>query len=75
MYPKPRRERDNSGKRWRVDYDLAYDGGGSRFSVYYSSKRVARYCAWWNVKIGSWGGTAILVDREAECSNPHCPNK
>lgn len=60
LYPRPRREKDLSPYLWMVEYDLAYDGGGSRWKGYYRAKWWAKVCAFYNVRIGSWGGTAVL---------------
>jgi hypothetical protein len=63
LYPRPKR--DKSHRRWRVEYDLAYDGGGSGYwQAYYSNKLFALVATWWNVHISSWGGSAILYDQE-----------
>ena len=65
LYPRPRREKDKSGRRWRVDYDLAYDGGGSGpFINYYRTRKGAKIAAFWNIHVSSWGGSAILTDQE-----------
>lgn len=60
LYPKERRKRDLSHRPWRIDYRLAYDGGGSSWTGYYNSRFTARLFAFWNVRFASWGGTAIL---------------
>lgn len=62
-WPKPRKARDVSNLPWRVDYDLAYDGGGSRWSGYYRTRTGARLSVWWNLHMRSWGGSAKLVRR------------
>lgn len=62
LYPKERPEKGMSRRRWRVDYDLAYDGGGSRWSDYYRTRFGAKVSAWLNVRLRSWGGSAILFD-------------
>lgn len=62
-YPKPRKERDKSGRRYRVEYDLAYDGGGSEWIGYYRTRLVAAVAIRFNRHIASWGGTAVLYDR------------
>lgn len=61
VYPKPRRYRDHSDRPWRVDYDLAYDGGGSQFSQYYRTKFGARFSIWRQMHVASWGGSAKLI--------------
>ena len=67
LYPSPRREARLARRQskaelrtWRVDYDLAYDGGGGCWSAYYRTRVGARIAAWWNVHVSSWGGTAVL---------------
>ena len=71
LYPSPSREarlerrRSRAEKRrYRVDYDLAYDGGGSEWSGYYRTRAGAKVAAWWNVHVSSWGGTAVLEGEE-----------
>lgn len=65
LYPKPKRDRDRSGLRWRVDYDLAYDFCSGEFSEYYATRLQAKIAAFWNVRIASWGGSATLIDQHA----------
>lgn len=60
-YPKPYQERDMSDRPYRVDYELAYDGGGSRWSGHYRTLWGARFSIWWNMHISSYGGSAALV--------------
>lgn len=60
LYPRPRRHKDKSGRPWRVDYDLAYDGGGQSWSGFYRTIVGARIAAFWNVQVASWGGSAVL---------------
>lgn len=69
LYPRPRRERDQSKRRWRVDYNLAYEDGGSYWSGYYHHKVLAMIATFWNVNLSSWGGTAILYDQERDGYN------
>lgn len=71
LYPSPsrearleRRQLRAEKRRYRVDYDLAYDGGGSEWSGSYRTRAGARVAAWWNVHVSSWGGTAVLETRE-----------
>jgi hypothetical protein len=64
LYPRTRRRRDLTGRRWYVFYDLAYDGGGSKWVGYYKTKRGAKLAAWWNVNMSSWGGTAVLKENK-----------
>lgn len=45
---------------WRMEYNLAYDGGGSRFDVYYRTAFGARWSAFWHLHFRSWGGSARL---------------
>lgn len=65
LYPKERKVKDKSHRRYRVDYDLAYDGGGSRWMGYYRTSTGARIAAFWNYHFASWGGSAELVDQHA----------
>lgn len=62
---KERRQARREMRRWAVDYDLAYDGGGSTFTSYYRTRGGAKIAAFWNAHIASWGGTAVLIDTEA----------
>lgn len=68
-HPRPRRRRaERRAQRlvvamrrpWRMEYALAYDGGGSAFTVYYRTQFGARWSAFWHVHFRSWGGTARL---------------
>lgn len=64
LYPRELRTyRDLSGRRWRVDYDLVYDGGSSTWTGHYRTHRGARLAAWRNYHLSSWGGTADLTDQ------------
>ena len=49
-------------RRWVVDYELCYDGGGSEFRSAYRTYLGARIGIFYNKYIGSWGGTAKLQD-------------
>lgn len=60
VYPRPRKPRDHSHRPWHVRYDLAYDGGGSRWDGYYRTLWGAKIAMIWNVRVASWGGSAIL---------------
>lgn len=62
LYPRIRSEKDHSDRRWHVRYDLAYDGGGETWWGYYRTRKGAKFSAFFNVKIRSWGGTAFLFD-------------
>lgn len=59
-WPKPRKPRRGMDRPYRVDYDLAYDGGGSCWSGYYRTVMGARLASWWNRHVSSWGGSAVL---------------
>jgi hypothetical protein len=48
--------------RWRVDFDLAYDGGGSAWTQYYWTKFGARFSMFWHKQIASWSGSAELTE-------------
>lgn len=64
MYPKERKAKDRSHLRYRLDCDLAYDGGGSRWSSYHKTKIGAKISAWYHYHIASWGGSIDLVDQQ-----------
>lgn len=66
LYPKQHRPPTMETHRWRVDFDLAYDGGGGAWSGYYLTRWGAKLSAWWHVRFASWGGSAFLVDRRHE---------
>jgi hypothetical protein len=66
LYPRPNGKKKQSDRRWRVDYDLAYDGGVTHWSGYYPNKAFAIIATWWNVSVSSWGGTAFLYDQEKD---------
>lgn len=63
LYPKEKRRKEKVNYKHWVDYSLAYDGGGSKFTKYYRSRFNARVFAWWHVHIASWGGTAVLFTK------------
>lgn len=62
VHPSPRVKNNKMGRRYWVEYDLAYDGGGSRWTGYYKWLWIARIAMFYNVRIGSWGGSAKLLD-------------
>ena len=64
LYPRKKYYRDKSGRRFRVKYDLVYDGGSAEWDGYYRTYWGARVAAWWHQHFSSWGGTAILIDRK-----------
>lgn len=66
LYPRPpRKEKDHTDRQWHVYYDLTYDMGGSGpWCGYYRTRIGARIAAWWNVRIASWGGTALLIEND-----------
>ena len=73
LYPSPskqeraaRRQAKRETFPFAVDYDLAYDGGGAAFTQYYRTRLAARWCAFWNVRIASWGGTAELREMTSD---------
>lgn len=72
-WPRRARPQHNSARRWRVDYDLAYDGGGTRFTLYYRTRFGARWAAFWHEHVRSWGGTVKLYDQHATCREPERP--
>ena len=53
-------------RRWRVEYDLAYDGGGSAWTAYYRTRLGAVLARWWHYYLASWGGTAVVTDMRAQ---------
>lgn len=57
---KRRRARKKRVANYRVEYDLAYDGGGSAFEEYYRTKIGARISAFFHLHVRSWGGSADL---------------
>lgn len=63
LYPKPKKPSVES-RRWRLDCDLAYDGGGTSWKGYYKTRTGARLAAWWHYHYASWGGSIVLVDQE-----------
>lgn len=62
LYPRERKTRDKSGRRFHVAYDLSYDYCNSQWTGYYRTLIGAHVAAWWNVHVLSWGGTADLDD-------------
>lgn len=48
--------------RWRVDFDLAYDGGGAAWTQYYKTKIGACFSMVWHKYVASWGGKAELKE-------------
>jgi len=64
LYPKHRIKKDKSNRKWRIEYDLAYDGGGEEWVGYYRTRLGAKISAFWNVHVSSWGGSAILINNE-----------
>lgn len=66
VWPKPVYRNQHTERPWRVDYSLAYDGGGSSFSQWYRTRRGARISAWWHMHVRSWGGSAKLVRQGGE---------
>lgn len=57
------RETRRARRRYRMHYDLAYDGGGSEFDQFYRTRFGARWSAFWHLHLRSWGGSAQLYDR------------
>lgn len=50
--------------RWKIDFSLAYDGGGSEWTQYYFTKIGALFSRFWHVYLASWGGRAELTEVE-----------
>lgn len=63
LYPRHRRFRDKSDRRWHVDYILLYDGSEDMWVGYYRTNIGARIAAFWNTQIASWGGSAVLYEK------------
>ena len=55
--------KNKSDRRWRVVYDLVYDGGGAYWNGYYRTLIGALVAKWWNLHFSSWGGTTLLIDQ------------
>lgn len=62
LYPKEPKVRDVSHRRWRLDAELAYDGGASWWSNYYRTLWGAKIAAFMHYHVFSWGGSIELVD-------------
>ena len=62
LYPKERKKKDVSHRRWRLDCDLVYEGGSSKWSDYYRTLWGAKIAAWFHYRIASYGGSIELVD-------------
>lgn len=61
LYPKPlKSEKTYSNRRWAVDYCLIYDGGSSKWTGYYHTRFLAKFAAFWNHNLFSYGGVAML---------------
>lgn len=69
IYPKERKVRDVSHRRWRLDCYLAYDGGGTEWSGYYRTRWGAKISAWYHYHIASYGGSIELIDTSKEHIN------
>lgn len=70
LYPKVKKSLDHSHRRWRVDYNLTYDYYTDEFTLYYNTYLWMRWCVFYNVKIASWGGTAVLTDQDPGLNSP-----
>lgn len=57
-------KKDKSHRPLRVEYDLAYDFGGSAWTGYYRTRWGAKIAAFVNLHITSWGGTARMYRQE-----------
>jgi hypothetical protein len=56
-----------TGRPWRVDYDLTYEGGGAAaFQQYYRTRQGAILSAFFHKFVRSYGGTAILFHQPTE---------
>ena len=58
-YPKTHR-------RYKVIYNLAYDGGGCEWDGYYRTLLGANIAIFWNLNLASWGGLYKLYDQKKE---------
>lgn len=66
LYPKPpRRRRDRSHLRWRVEYHhMVYEGGGTAsWNGYHRTRLGAHIAAWWTQNVSSYGGEVTLTDQ------------
>lgn len=61
-FPRRRKRRVPTHRRFHVRYDLAYDGGGDTWTGYYHTPLIARLAIFYNMRIASYGGKAVLVD-------------
>jgi len=60
-----RRQKKMARSHFRMNYDLAYDGGGSVFDEYYKTELGARISAFFHLHFRSWGGSAELYPHPA----------
>lgn len=63
LYPNDKFRDPHLERRWRIDCDLAYDGGGSEWSQGYRTKIGAKIAAFLHYHVFSWGGSIKLVDQ------------
>lgn len=69
LYPSPnkrRRRLDDATLRWRVDWELAFDGGGETGTAYFATRWGARLYAWYMYHLASYGGVVELTDQETQ---------
>lgn len=69
LYPKEKKVKDVSHRRWRLDCELAYDGGGSKWHDYYRTLWGAKIAAWFHYHIASYGGHIELTDTFKEAKS------
>lgn len=69
LYPKERKVRDVSHRRWRLDCELVYDGGGGKWRGYYRTLWGAKIAAWFHYHIASYGGHIGLTDTFKEAKS------
>lgn len=62
LYPKEKKPRGVSHRRWRIDAYLAYDGGGTGWTDYYRTLWGAKIAAWYHYHLASYGGSIELTD-------------
>jgi len=67
VYPKPKKPpRDKSHRKYRVCYNLLYDGGYVHWEGWYHFWILARLAIPLNMYVGAWEGKAVLYKRDAK---------
>lgn len=64
----PRRRKDKSGRRYRLDLtDIVYDDGANSWSAYFRTKWFAYLYGYWKYYLSSYtAGTVVLTDQHKE---------